>query len=136
MTIDEAKNIIKTIFPNIKNYFLNDFKKFFKQEKQLFDILNIQYQKQKKLYNYNFFKYIKSIVNQIQLKHCKVCNQKITFNNTIKNAKFCSNKCKLSKEGNPFAQQKTKQKIKNTLLDRFGVDNPMKSKEILIHSNI
>lgn len=72
------------------------------------------------------------ILKDVELSKCLVCGKPVTYNTTFngKERKFCSNKCKLSKEGNPFAQSDIKEKIKQTNIERFGVDNPAKSKVV------
>lgn len=72
------------------------------------------------------------IVKDLELAKCAVCGKEVSYGTTMNNKerKFCSNKCKLSKEGNPFAQKNVIEKIKQTHIKRMGVDNPAKSKEV------
>lgn len=84
--------------------------------------------------------YINAIVNNIELKHCKICNNFIPF--TKRRADFCSRECmykdhthydkntitKLQKYGS--ATYNNREKSKQTNLEKYGVDNPAKADEI------
>lgn len=72
------------------------------------------------------------IIRDIQLAKCKVCGKTLNYDFTVGGSKnkFCSNKCKLSKEGNPFANKEIQEKIKQVNLAKYGVENPAKSKII------
>jgi very-short-patch-repair endonuclease len=69
------------------------------------------------------------LIKDITLAKCEICGKELTYSKTISNSKhkFCSNKCKLSKAANPFSQSEVKEKIKQTILDKYGVDNIAKS---------
>lgn len=55
---------------------------------------------------------------------CKSCNKELKFNTkTTKYNTYCSNKCSNS-------DKDKKDKIKKSLIDNYGVDNPMKNEDI------
>lgn len=52
-----------------------------------------------------------------------------------KNGKVLCKKCSLKYRENPFSNENVKQKIKETLLKKYGVDSPIKNKDILNKKN-
>lgn len=58
---------------------------------------------------------------------CKVCDNFVSFNRGNPN-KYCSKEC-FSKE-NGFSLPKTQEKIKNVILEKYGVDNVSKLEEV------
>lgn len=93
--------------------------------------LEIEFQQHSDLYQ-SIGKLVLIIVKNIELAKCTVCSKILNYDITVngRERKFCSNKCRLSKEGNPFAQKNIKDKIKENNIKKYGVDNPAKSKEI------
>lgn len=80
----------------------------------------------KNLYK-TFSKYLLSLIFDIKLKHCKACNKLLTYDQTVGNALYCSNKCKLSLMENPFSRNDVKEKLKKYFIEKYGVDNPAKA---------
>lgn len=72
------------------------------------------------------------ILKDLDLSTCFVCGKELNYNLTTngRDKKFCSNKCKLSKEGNPFSRKDIREKIKENNIKKYGVDNPAKTLEI------
>lgn len=93
--------------------------------------LEQEFNKHKDLYQ-SIGKLVIIIIRDIQLANCIVCGKTLNYNATLngRERKFCSNKCKLSKEGNPFAQKEIKERMRNNYLEKYGVDNPAKVKEV------
>lgn len=60
-----------------------------------------------------------------ELKRCKVCNEKLSLNQTIENRTYCSVKCK--NKDKDIWMKKTKQ----TNLERYGETSNFKTKEFL-----
>ena len=86
-----------------------------------------EYLENEKLFNNSFLKFLLSKIYDIKLKKCKYCGNLIHYNGTMANADYCSNKCKLIKEENPFSRPDIKKKLKDTWIEKYGVDNPAKS---------
>lgn len=65
---------------------------------------------------------------------CPQCNQQILPNKRKRIGKFCNSSCankfNAQKYGSPFSRPEVKEKIKQTNLLKYGVDNPFKNKEI------
>lgn len=73
----------------------------------------------------------------IHYRTCKICNKKFEVD-TSKNFQdipwTCSNDCMLKlrfQNGNPFQRPDFEEKYKRTLLERYGVEHPMKSKVLV-----
>ena len=60
-----------------------------------------------------------------ELKRCKVCNEKLSLNQTIENRTYCSVKCK-NKDKDIWLE-----KAKQTNLERYGETSNFKTKEFL-----
>ena len=94
-------------------------------------------------YIYNKYSYInldyKSILKQnlyrilnniTYIPHCPVCGKELKFDTNLNQYnKFCSRKC-ASIHNTPFGDIKTREKIKETCIKKYGVDNVFKLKEI------
>ncbi len=63
------------------------------------------------------------IVKGLTFKKCKNCNKDLNFKQILHNFQFCSRKCSTSSES-------SKQKIKQTLIERYGVDAAIKNPDI------
>ena len=84
--------------------------------------------------------YINAIVNNIELKHCKICNNFIPF--TKRRADFCSRECmykdhthydknaitKLQKYGS--ATYNNREKSKQTNLEKYGVEHAFQAESV------
>lgn len=121
---------VKELFKN-KNLNPNTIKQVLIKNPNIKSQLQQQFNKHSKEY-VSLGKLVILIVKDIELARCAVCGKVLDYNSTVSLAKykFCSNKCKLSKEGNPFARVDIKEKLKQHFLIKYGVDNPAKSKEI------
>lgn len=127
---EELKIKVKQYFQN-KSLNGNAIMIALKKNEELREELEIQFKKYPDLYQ-SIAKLALIIIHDIQLSKCIVCGKTLNYNATLngRQRKFCSNKCKLSKEGNPFAQKDVKDKIKENCIKKYGVDNPAKSKEV------
>lgn len=73
--------------------------------------------------------------NMDEVPRCKCCESKVKFYSFARGfAKFCGSKCSNkynAKYGNEniFSKDETKRKIKQTLINRYGVDTPMHNPE-------
>ena len=63
------------------------------------------------------------IIKGLTFKKCKNCNKDLTFKQILHNFQFCSRKCSTNSE-------LSKQKIKQTLIERYGVDAAVKSPDV------
>ena len=116
-------NKVKTLFEN-QNLNPNNIRLVLLKNPTIKSNLDIEFNSNKKKYG-SIGKLVISIIKDIQFKHCIICNKELTYDQTIANSLFCSNKCKLSKEGNPYSRYKDK--IKKSNIEKYGVDNPAKS---------
>ena len=63
------------------------------------------------------------IIKGLTFKKCKNCNKDLNFKQILHNFQFCSRKCSTNSES-------SKQKIKQTLIKRYGVDAAAKSPDV------
>ena len=83
----------------------------------------------------NISRLIWHIVNGNEIPRCPICGNILEFKNYGEGyKKGCSKECldKLRGKGNlgKKLSKETKQKMKQTCIDKYGVDNPFKSKEV------
>lgn len=128
--IEKLKNLFK--IDQIKNKSINpnSIRSIVLKNKWINDVFYDEYKEKEKLFNNSFLKFLLSKIYDIELKHCKYCGNLIHYNGTLSNAEYCSNKCKLVSGENPFSKNDVKEKIKQTCLEKYGVDNPAKSEII------
>lgn len=81
-----------------------------------------------KQYYTSFNQYLISIIKDVKLRKCKNCGNFLTYAASVGTGKFCSRHCALSGSNNPFS--KFKDKIKESYIKKYGVDNPAKSNKI------
>lgn len=90
----------------------------------------------------------------IKISKCLNCGKRLTYRNTCKGSISCSKSCAKSKicrehknqsrletmeklgKVNPFATEECKTKIKQTNLERYGVENPMQNKDIASRTSL
>ena len=63
------------------------------------------------------------IIKGLTFKKCKNCNKDLNFKQILHDFQFCSRKCSTNSES-------SKQKIKQTLIERYGVDAAIKSADV------
>ena len=71
----------------------------------------------------SFMEYVYFIKNDLKYSFCPVCGKQLTFNQLKRKITYCSLKCKSNSE---FVREKTKK----SCLEKYGVDNPNKDKNI------
>lgn len=81
-----------------------------------------------KQYYTSFNQYLISIIKDVKLRKCKNCGNFLTYAASVGTGKFCSRHCALRGSNNPFS--KFKDKIKESYIKKYGVDNPAKSNKI------
>ena len=64
---------------------------------------------------------------KIVMPNCPICGKELSFDQIIKNCRFCSRKCVNSSED---ILLKSKKKRTETCLEKYGVENPSQLKEI------
>ena len=132
------KNIIKEHFSNCKRVTNTGVIKFLKNNQRIDKVLTKILEKQP-LWE-SKLNLINAILKNIKLKYCKTCGILMSFNKH--NAEFCSKECmykdyshyrknaitKFQKYGN--ATYNNPNKIRQTCLAKYGVDNPAKVDKI------
>lgn len=83
----------------------------------------------------NISRLIWHLINENEIPKCPVCGNELEFKNYGEGyKKACSTRCQnvLRGKGNlgKHLSQETKDKMKQAYIDKYGVDNPFKSKEI------
>jgi very-short-patch-repair endonuclease len=101
-----------------------------KDNSQLIKFIENEFSKNNEKYD-SFICTLKCLVLDFKFKKCIICGKELSYKNSKKkNSKFCSNDCKLSKDGNPFTWLTTKNKIKETNLKKYGTEYASQSQEI------
>ena len=100
-----------------------------RENKWIVDNFYSRFKAQEDLFE-TFGKFLLAEARGIELRKCQCCGKTLSYDETVRGATYCSNRCKLSSYCNPFSREDIKAKIKKTLLSRLGVDNPAKSQEV------
>lgn len=129
MITEELKQIVKETFKN-SNFNGKNIHQILKQNNKLKEELQKEFNQKPKIYN-SIGKLVILICKDIKLKRCKICGKEMSYDRTIDNKSlFCSNKCKLNGEQNPFKKKEIQEKIKQKCFEKYGVYNPGQSKEL------
>ena len=73
------------------------------------------------------------ICNSEHYMTCEVCGKEFKIENTLEIRRTCSDECHTKlrfANGNPFTNPESREKAKQTMLDKYGVEHPMHSDEI------
>ncbi len=119
-SIEDLKEAAK----HLTNFNGNTISNFLKQQIELKKFVEDIFNSNQKKYctlNKTFI----ALVKDIEFGHCKLCNKELNYDQTWAKADYCSNRCKLSIQENPFSRETVKKKIKQTNLEKYGVINPM-----------
>lgn len=122
---DELRKLFSAF--NVKRFSYQHFNKVFKENSWIKEYYYPKYENVKQYYT-SFNQYLISIIKDVKLRKCENCGNFLTYGASTGTGKFCSKKCALSGNNNPFS--KHKDKVKESYIKKYGVDNPAKSKEV------
>lgn len=126
MNKDDELRKIFSIF-NVKRFSYQHFNKAIEENQWIKEYYYPMYESVKQYYT-SFNQYLISIIRNIKLRKCENCGNFLTYAASIGTGKFCSRHCALSGNNNPFS--KHKDKVKESYIKKYGVDNPAKADEI------
>lgn len=126
MNRDEELRNIFSVF-KVKKLSYQHFNKVFKDYSWVKEYYYPKYEEYKQYYS-SFNQYLISIINDVKLKKCENCGKLLTYAGSVGIGKFCSKQCAISGSNNPFSR--CKDKIKESYIKKYGVDNPAKSEEV------
>ena len=126
MNKDDELRQLFSIF-KVKKFSYQHFNKIFKENDWIKNYYYPKYENVKHLYP-SFNQYLISIIHNIKLRKCENCGNYLTYSASTGTGKFCSKKCALNRSNNPFSRCKSK--LKEIYIEKYGVDNPAKSKEV------
>lgn len=126
MNKDDELRKIFSVF-KVKRFSYQHFDKAIKENSWIKEYYYPIYENVKQYYT-SFNQYLISIIRNIKLRKCENCGNFLTYGATVGTGKFCSRHCALSGNNNPFS--KFKDKVKESYIKKYGVDNPAKSKQV------
>ena len=126
MNRDDELRKLFSVF-NVKRFSYQHFNKVFKENSWIKEYYYPKYENVKQYYA-SFNQYLISIIKDVKLRKCENCGNFLTYGASAGTGKFCSRHCALSRSNNPFS--KHKDKVKESYIKKYGVDNPAKSKEV------
>lgn len=130
MITEELKEKVKEVFKDC-NLNGNSIHQILKNNIELKNQLQMIFNQKPKIYN-SIGKLVILIYKDIELKHCKICGKQMSYDKTMsENSLFCSNKCKLNSDSNPFKNKKIQEKIRQKWFKKYGVYNPGQSIELI-----